>query len=131
MTTTTAPAIRPGRETIEVTDRGDGQRVHRYRWTATDGSTGTAAALETITPIDPAILADRWDGLMDEGSEVYDRLNAALTDLADGVTRRDVGAPDEVVIAGEVVGVDTVMDIDGLMRVIRDWTLERAARVAR
>lgn len=127
MATATAPAIR--REIVETLDLGDGQLVHRYRYG--DGPDDIDSAMETITPIDPAILADRWDGLMDDGSEAYDHLNEALADLADGVTRRSVGRPDTVVVDGKIVGADLVMDLDGLMTVIRDWILARAVGIAR
>jgi hypothetical protein len=33
-------------------------------------------------------------------------------------------------VDGEIIGLDVVMDIDGLERVIRDWLIERAAKVA-
>ncbi len=64
-----------------------------------------------------------WDA-----SRLEQRLNGILFKLADGVTRRSVGAPDPILIDGDITSVDQVMDIDGLMDVIHEWMVERASR---
>lgn len=129
------------REIIETLDAERGVRSHRYRWTVAGGTdengkswpstSGEEWASERVTPIPAEVLEDRWIGLMGDGdsTELLERLDAVLTELADGLTRRQVGT-DTVVVDGKIVGIDGVIDIDGLEKVIKAWLVERAAKVA-
>lgn len=64
-------------------------------------------------------------------TKLGNRLLDVLSTLAEGVTRRDIGRPDEVVVDGQLTGLDIVMDVDGLIVTIQEWILARAAQVAR
>lgn len=132
-----APAkVRTTRELIETIDRDDGMRFHRYRWTVTGGDEGpisdTGSAWQPIEPLSREILEDRWRGMLGGGdtTKLGERLDNVLRRLAEDLTRRDISSPDSAVLDGEVVGLDLVMDIDGLEDVIREWMIERAAKVA-
>lgn len=136
-----AAARRAPAEILETADRGDGLLVTRYRWrseggTHADGSpmeahSGEAWASGPVTPLSREVLEDRWAGLLRrrDATKLQRRLDSVLADLADGLTRRDVYS-ENAVIDEEVVGLDVAMGMDGLQDVIRDWMLERAAKVA-
>lgn len=137
---TTATKIAPHwrrREIIGTEDRGP-ERSVRYRtwiegYTTNEGkvvepSTTEDVAVEVVAPVSREVLEDRWAGLLQDGSKLQYRLYRILTDIAEHLTRRDQSA--EMVVDGELIGQDFVMDIDGLEHVIRDWMLERAAKVA-
>lgn len=132
MATATAPA--PYTEEILDRTQDGGEWHYRYRWAVGEAS-GEDRASGPIEPVARSVLLDRWAGLVKgadgEASELLERLDSVLADLAEGVVRRDIGGPDKVVRDGEIIGVDMVMDNDGLEDVIRDWILERAAKVAR
>lgn len=98
---------------------------------ATGGPNEADHAPASATRRPPEILEDRWAGLLhrQDATKLQIRLDKVLCDLADDLTRRDVYG-ESAVIDGEVVRLDVVMDIDGLQDVIRDWMLERAAKVA-
>jgi hypothetical protein len=119
----------------------NGVRVYRYRWTFSGGQDAAGKPLPARTgedwayaPIDPlprSILEDRWAGLMaklGEATRLQERLDRVLNDLQEGVTRRESGS--ETVLDDEIVPVDLVMDLNGLQTVIREWILDRAAKVA-
>lgn len=121
----------------------NGERHVRYRWTIAGGTSaagsamgehsGLDTAMERVEPMAQEILEDRWRGLIgtDDWTELAERLNATLHELADGLTRRSTGAPDTVRVDGGIsIGLDTIMDIDGLFEVIHDWLIERARKVA-
>lgn len=130
-------------EVLETRDPERGVRSHRYRWTVNgarnaDGEpiesySGEEWATERVEPIPPAILQDRWTGLVEvsngDASELLERLDAILTELAEGLTRRELGAA-SVMVDGKITGMDCIIGIDELEEVIRDWLLERAAKVA-
>jgi hypothetical protein len=120
-----------------------GERHVRYRWTVTGGTTadgkpmadrsGIEWAMERVEPLAREVLQDRWNGLIgtDDYTKLGRQLNGVLFDLSDGLTRRETGKPDTVRVDGGVsIGLDTIMDIDGLIVVIHDWLIERAGKVA-
>lgn len=118
------------REIVEVENVGPDLRV-RYRWG--DGYGDTGFAHSRATPIDRAILEDRWKGLVtraSDASKLQNRLDKLLYDLAAGLTRRDRHSSETALVDGEIVDVDHVLDIDGLEDVIRDWLIDHAQRVA-
>ncbi|MDP8905508.1 MAG: hypothetical protein M3N29_09410 [Chloroflexota bacterium] len=86
---------------------------------------------ERVKRVPRELLEDRWTGLMEDGlnpTELRDRLTTVLFDLATGLTRRDVGASDNVMVDGTPTGIDVVLEMDGLEAAIREWLIERASR---
>lgn len=97
------------------------------------------SATMDVRRVSREVLEDRWAGLLsgldpEEGrsttSELWSRLNLALYELGEGVTRRSVDGsqfpdPDD---PSRTISLDVVMDFDGLWDVIRDWTIDRASK---
>lgn len=99
--------------------------------TPKEANSGEDWASGPVTPLSREILEDRWAGLLrrQDATKLQLQLDKVLRRLAEDLTRRDVYS-ESAVIDGDVVSLDFVMDIDGLQAVIRDWMLERAAKVA-
>lgn len=123
-------AMHTVQELLPDVEERDGMRHQSYRWRIGDDE-GTESTKTPLEPVAAEILADRWHGMMGRGNptKMQQRLDGLLWDIAERLTRRDLGS-DHVVIDGRPVGVDYVMEIDELEHVIRDWMLERATKVA-
>jgi hypothetical protein len=130
------------RHEILSTEDRDGERSYRYRWTHSgltdvngkpmEDLSGEDWARSPIEPLPRVIMEDRWTGLLrgkTDTSKLQERLDQVLIDLVEGVIRRS-NSDAFAVVDGEVVGVDEVMDVDGIEDVIREWILERAPKVA-
>jgi hypothetical protein len=137
----TAPTITRRNEIIRETVSEDGERTIRYRWflgggESADGvpledSSGESWAMDRVEPMPRTILLDRWNGLIgaDSYTELGDRLSAVLDDFAEGMTRRGTGEV-AYVDEHESIGLDVVLDVDGLIETIREWFIDHSARVA-
>lgn len=139
MPTDTAPAMtwkKWEKQILSTEEWGPGELRHEYRWTVEglNGETsGTAHAYERVTPYPHHVLEARWSGLVYESpgegyTDLGDDLTDAITRLVEGMTRREM--EDEMLIDGSFSGVDVAMDVDGLIKVIQEWMVERAAKVA-
>jgi hypothetical protein len=119
-------------ELLDFSDqRGHGQRVHRFRWHV-DEHQGDDTLIERIVPVSRQLIEDRWDSMFAERPggfpKTQERLDGLLHDIAERLTRRDVGAPDYVLVDGEVSSVDSELELDSLQGVIREWFIERASK---
>ena len=122
---------------VEERDWSRGQRRVRATWTF-GGTAGPRKfdewATERSEPVALEILEDRWSGIMGHGdpTKLLLRLDRVLAEIFEGVTR--AGTVDErerwYIEDGQVVPLSEVLSVDELERVIKDWIMERAPRVA-
>ena len=123
----TETAFRSFREILDETDEHGRTKT---RWHV--GDTSGEEWAYPMRPLPVEIIKDRWDGLMHapiDPTKLQNRLDRVLWDIEQGLTRRP-NTDVDFLVDGALVNGSDIMDLDGLQKLIRDWFIERAAKVA-